>query len=98
MLWQYLRDLQFILLLIAVVWTAGVMARAEHGQAEVALLVGANLAVNLIFFMTHPSIHALLYDSRRHAFVVDTAVRDARPACGGSRVSGSRTAGQSLIE
>jgi hypothetical protein len=29
------------------------MARAEQA-GQVALLVGANLAVNLIFFMTHP--------------------------------------------
>ena len=52
-LWQYLRDPQFILLLTAVVWTA-VLWRGRSRAGRVALLVGANLAVNLIFFMTHP--------------------------------------------
>jgi len=52
-LWQYLRDPQFILLLTAVVWTA-VLWRGRSRAGQVALLVGANLAVNLIFFMTHP--------------------------------------------
>ncbi len=52
-LWQYLGDPQFILLLIAAVWTA-VLWRGRRTPGRVALLVGANLAVNLIFFMTHP--------------------------------------------
>jgi hypothetical protein len=52
-LWQYLGDPQFILLLIAAVWSA-VLWRGRSRTGRVALLVGANLAVNLIFFMTHP--------------------------------------------
>jgi hypothetical protein len=52
-LWQYLRDPQFILLLIAAGWTA-VLWRGRIGAGRVAPLVGANLVVNLIFFMTHP--------------------------------------------
>jgi hypothetical protein len=52
-LWQYLRDPQFILLLIAAGWTA-VLWRGRTGAGQVAPLVGANLVVNLIFFMTHP--------------------------------------------
>jgi hypothetical protein len=52
-LWQYLRDPQFILLLIAAGWTA-VLWRGRIGASQVAPLVGANLVVNLIFFMTHP--------------------------------------------
>jgi hypothetical protein len=52
-LWQYLRDPQFILLLIAAGWTA-VLWRGRTGAGPVAPLVGANLVVNLIFFMTHP--------------------------------------------
>jgi hypothetical protein len=52
-LWQYLRDPQFILLLIAAGWTA-VLWRGRNGAGQVAPLVGANLVVNLIFFMTHP--------------------------------------------
>jgi hypothetical protein len=50
---QYLRDPQFILLLIAAGWTA-VLWRGRNGAGQVAPLVGANLVVNLIFFMTHP--------------------------------------------
>ena len=52
-LWQYFGDPQFILLLIAAVWSA-VLWRGRSRTGRVALLVGANLAVNLIFFMTHP--------------------------------------------
>jgi hypothetical protein len=51
-LWQYFRDVQFTLLVIAVAWTAWLWRFDPRPQ--VALVVGANLAVNLIFFMTHP--------------------------------------------
>ena len=51
-LWQYVRDVQFTLLVIAVAWTAWLWRFDPRPQ--VALVVGANLAVNLIFFMTHP--------------------------------------------
>jgi hypothetical protein len=51
---RYLVDIQFTLLAIAVVWTA-LLWRAGRGRAgQVAVLVAVNLAVNLIFFMTHP--------------------------------------------
>ena len=51
---RYLVDIQFILLAISVVWTAWLW-RAGRGRAgQVAVLVAVNLAVNLIFFMTHP--------------------------------------------
>jgi hypothetical protein len=51
---SYLVDVQFTLLAISVVWTAWLW-RADQGRAKrVAVLVAANLAVNLIFFMTHP--------------------------------------------
>jgi hypothetical protein len=51
---RYIVDIQFTLLAISVVWTAWLW-RADRGRAGgVAVLVGANLAVNLIFFMTHP--------------------------------------------
>jgi hypothetical protein len=52
-LWQYLRDPQFVLLIIAVLWTA-TLWRGRSRAGRVALLVGPNLVVNLIFFMTHP--------------------------------------------
>jgi hypothetical protein len=51
---SYLFDVQFTLLAISSVWTAWLwrfdQARAKH----VAILVAANIAVNVIFFMTHP--------------------------------------------
>jgi hypothetical protein len=51
---SYLVDVQFTLLAIAVAWTAWLW-RFDWGYARpVALLVALNLAVNLIFFMTHP--------------------------------------------
>jgi hypothetical protein len=51
---SYLVDVQFTLLAISVAWTAWLW-RFDRGRArQVALLVAVNLAVNLIFFMTHP--------------------------------------------
>jgi hypothetical protein len=51
---SYLLDVQFTLLAISASWTAWLW-RSDRGRARgVALLVAANLAVNLIFFMTHP--------------------------------------------
>lgn len=51
---SYLVDVQFTLLAISVLWTAWLW-RLDRGRArQVALLVALNLAVNLIFFMTHP--------------------------------------------
>ena len=51
---SYLVDVQFTLLAISVCWTAALW-RSNRGRAKgVAVLVAANLAVNLIFFMTHP--------------------------------------------
>jgi hypothetical protein len=51
---SYLVDVQFTLLAISAAWTAWLW-RFDQGRArQVAVLVGINLAVNLIFFMTHP--------------------------------------------
>jgi hypothetical protein len=51
---SYLVDVQFTLLAISVGWTAWLW-RSDRGRARgIALLIAANLAVNLIFFMTHP--------------------------------------------
>ena len=51
---RYLVDIQFTLLAIAVVWTAWLWRAGRGGAGRVAVLVAVNLAVNLIFFMTHP--------------------------------------------
>ncbi len=51
---SYFVDVQFTLLAISAIWTAWLW-RANQGRAKhVAILVALNLAVNLIFFMTHP--------------------------------------------
>ena len=53
-LWRYFVDIQFTLLAIAAGWTAWLW-RFDQGRAkQIATLVALNLAVNLIFFMTHP--------------------------------------------
>jgi hypothetical protein len=49
---SYLVDVQFFLLLAAVLWTAAIWRRPGAGQAV--LVVAANLAVNIVFFATHP--------------------------------------------
>jgi hypothetical protein len=49
---SYLVDVQFFLLLAAIVWTVALWRRSHARQAV--LVVSANLAVNIIFFMTHP--------------------------------------------
>ena len=52
---QYVTDLQFGLLLLAGVWTARILLmHRANGIRRVALVVAANLLVNLAFFMSHP--------------------------------------------
>ena len=54
-LWSYFADLQFILLAIAAAWTALIWRFNEHASArQAAVVVAANLIVNVAFFMTHP--------------------------------------------
>jgi hypothetical protein len=51
----YVTDLQFGLLLLAGGWTGWILLRhREEGIRRVALIVAANLAVNLAFFLSHP--------------------------------------------
>jgi len=51
---SYLVDVQFTLLAISILWT-GWLWRIDRGRGrQIAVLVALNLAVNLIFFMTHP--------------------------------------------
>jgi len=55
--WQYISNLQFVLLLLAVVWTARIfLVHREEGIRQIALIVAANLLVNLVFFLTHPIV------------------------------------------
>ena len=54
-IWQYVGDVQFTLLVLAIGWTAW-MSRSRRGSVarQVALVTAANLLVNLAFFMSHP--------------------------------------------
>ena len=54
-IWQYLADMQFVLLLLAGLWTV-VMWRSGRagGTRQVAAVTAGNLLVNLAFFMSHP--------------------------------------------
>jgi hypothetical protein len=51
--WQYVADMQFVLLVLAAV-SAGYFLRAQDsGVRRVAAIAAANLAANLAFFLTH---------------------------------------------
>jgi hypothetical protein len=51
--WQYVADMQFVLLVLAAV-SAGYFLRAQDsGVRRVAVIAAANLAANLAFFLTH---------------------------------------------
>jgi hypothetical protein len=54
---SYVGDMQFVLLVLAIAWTAAVL-RMRHGSGarQVALITACNLAVNLAFFMSHPVV------------------------------------------
>jgi hypothetical protein len=53
-LWSYVTDLQFVLLVLAAAWT-GLILRAgrSSGTNQVALVTAGNLLVNVAFFMSH---------------------------------------------
>jgi hypothetical protein len=54
-LWQYFVDVQFILLVIAALWTVLILRFNRRSGARAAgLVVAGNLILNLLFFMTHP--------------------------------------------
>ena len=47
--------MQFLLLMLAMAWTALMLARpSSNGAQRIALVTAANLAVNLAFFLSHP--------------------------------------------
>jgi hypothetical protein len=53
--WSYLADMQFVLLVLALGWTAlSLRLQRGNGASRIALVVAGNLVVNLAFFMSHP--------------------------------------------
>jgi hypothetical protein len=87
-IWQYIADMQFVLLALAIGWTGWILrSRNESGIRQVALVTAGNLLVNLAFFASHPiftpyytipiamlSLWSLLFASlMRPAEVVDDA-------------------------
>jgi hypothetical protein len=54
-LWRYFVDVQFVLLVIAALWTVLILRFNRRSGARTAgLVVAGNLILNLLFFMTHP--------------------------------------------
>jgi hypothetical protein len=52
---SYVADMQFVLLVLAAVWTALMLRRHRgSGTRQMALVTAANLLVNLAFFLSHP--------------------------------------------
>ncbi len=54
-IWQYVADMQFVLLVLAAAWTIWTLrSRRWNAARQVALVTAGNLLVNLAFFMSHP--------------------------------------------
>ena len=51
---QYLRDMQFVLIVLAIGSTAWLLRVGKGSVRQVALVVAGNLTVNLVFFLSHP--------------------------------------------
>ena len=97
-MWRYLADLQFVLLVLAVAWTV-LMLRwyRGSGSGQTALVAAASLLVNLAFFLTHPIFTSLLYYPCRNALVVEPAVRLPDGSDGSGGRTAARAAGKGLI-
>jgi hypothetical protein len=54
-IWSYVADMQFVLLVLAGAWTALMLRwHRGNGSRQIALVTAANLVVNLAFFLSHP--------------------------------------------
>jgi hypothetical protein len=54
-IWQYVADMQFVLLVLAGVWAALILRlNRGNGITQTAVVAAGNLLVNLAFFMSHP--------------------------------------------
>ncbi len=55
--WQYVADMQFVLLILAAGGVVHLLRKGrDNGVRRVALVVAANLAINLAFFLSHPVV------------------------------------------
>jgi hypothetical protein len=53
--WQYVADMQFVLLVLAGAWTALIWrSNRRDGMSRIALVTAGNLLLNMAFFMSHP--------------------------------------------
>ncbi len=55
-LWQYVVDMQFVLLVLAAASAGYFMRAKDSGVGRVAFITAVNLAVNVAFFFTHTAI------------------------------------------
>jgi hypothetical protein len=83
--WQYVADMQFVLLVLAVAWTVLMwQSNRSDGMNRIALVTAGNLVLNIAFFMSHPiftpyytvpiamlSLWSLLFASLTSAQAVD---------------------------
>jgi len=54
-IWQYVADMQFVLLVLAGAWTAAMWRSTRTaGMSRIALVTAGNLLLNIAFFMSHP--------------------------------------------
>jgi hypothetical protein len=54
-IWEYVADMQFVLLMLAALWTIWILlSRRRDAARQVALVTAGNLLVNLAFFLSHP--------------------------------------------
>ncbi|MGB9114309.1 hypothetical protein [Bradyrhizobium sp.] len=54
-IWSYVADMQFVLLLLAGLWTVMMwLSNRAGGVRQVAFVTAGNLLVNLAFFLSHP--------------------------------------------
>jgi hypothetical protein len=54
-IWSYVTDMQFILLVLAGTWTVSLLRRFQGGAIrQVALVTAGNLLVNVVFFFNYP--------------------------------------------
>lgn len=54
-IWEYVADMQFVLLMLAAAWTIWTLrSRRRDAARQVALVTAGNLLVNVAFFLSHP--------------------------------------------